>query len=241
MDDSVSELEDALLYRFSRPALLKTALCHRSYAYEQATKTDDNEKLEFLGDAVLNLIVSHILMTRFPSLNEGELSRIRASLVNENRLAAVAKSIDLGNFVQLGKGESKSKGSKKKSILADTFEALVAAVYLDGGYGPAFDVIERLFSRHFSAIEKTPPRYDYKSLLQEMVQNRRLPVPEYNIVAAEGPDHDKTFHVLLSVCGIETEGFGKSKKAAEQDAAKKAFETLSDAGEAEDAQRFSER
>ncbi len=227
MDKPVSILQDKLLYRFSKPDLLETALCHRSYAYEQSTKTDDNEKLEFLGDAVLNLIVSHILMTRFPELNEGELSRIRASLVNENRLAAVARCIDLGEYVQLGKGESKSKGSKKKSILSDTFEALMAAVYLDGGYISAFEVIERLFSSHFNTIEKKPPLYDYKSLLQELVQNRYHQVPEYRIVGSEGPDHDKTFHVVLVVCDIETEGFGKSKKAAEQDAAKKAFDILS--------------
>lgn len=227
MDKPPSMLEDNLLYRFSKPDLLETALCHRSYAYEQSTKTDDNEKLEFLGDAVLNLVVSHILMTRFPDLNEGELSRIRASLVNENRLAAVARSIDLGEYVQLGKGESKSKGSKKKSILSDTFEALMAAVYLDGGYIPAFEVIERLFSGHFNTIEKKPPLYDYKSLLQELAQNRYQQVPEYRVVGSEGPDHDKTFHVVLAVCGIEAEGFGKSKKAAEQDAAKKAFDILS--------------
>ncbi len=230
MDNSTARLEASLFYRFSRAELLETALCHRSYAFEQAKKTDDNEKLEFLGDAVLNLVISHILMDRFPALNEGELSRMRASLVNTNRLAAVARSIDLGDFVHLGKGESKSKGSKKKSILADAFEALMAAVYLDGGYRKAFDVIERLFSEHFNTFEKTPPLYDYKSLLQEMVQNRFHQVTEYTVAGAEGPDHDKTFHVVLDVCDIQTEGFGKSKKAAEQDAARKAFEALSDAG-----------
>lgn len=227
MDKALSTLEENLFYRFTNPELLETALRHSSYAHEQAGSIDDNEKLEFLGDAVLNLVVSHILMTRFSSLKEGELSRLRASLVNENRLATVAKSIDLGGVVQLGKGESKSKGSKKYSILADAFEALLAAVYLDGGFNRVFDIIERLFSPHFEAIEKSPPLYDYKSLLQERVQNQYHEVPLYRTIGSEGPDHDKTFHVLLSVCDIETEGFGKSKKTAEQDAARKAFALLS--------------
>ena len=227
----LSNLEDRLYYRFSNRDLLKNALCHRSYAHEQSMETKDNERLEFLGDAVLNLVISHILMSRFPELKEGELSRIRASLVNENRLASVARSIELGEYVQLGKGESKSRGGKKKSILSDTFEALVAAVYLDGGYDRSFELIERHFAEHFNAIENTPPRYDYKSLLQELAQNRFDQVPVYNTIGAEGPDHDKTFHIALSVCGVRTEGIGKSKKAAEQEAAKKAFDILSQAND----------
>lgn len=223
----LSDLEKKLFYHFFDPTLLETALCHSSWAHEQASETRDNERLEFLGDAVLNMVISHILMTRFPELKEGELSRIRASLVNENRLAIVAKSIQLGEFVQLGKGESKSNGSKKKSILADTFEALVAAVYLDGGFSRVYEVIDIHFSSHFDTIEKNTPLFDYKSLLQELAQNKYHQVPLYKTIGTEGPDHDKTFHVVLDICDIQADGFGKSKKRAEQDAAKKAFDILS--------------
>ncbi len=228
---SLLDLEKKLFYHFSDPTLLETALCHSSWAHEQSSETRDNERLEFLGDAVLNMVISHILMARFPELKEGELSRIRASLVNETRLAIVAKSIQLGEFVQLGKGESKSNGNKKKSILADTFEALVAAVYLDGGFNRVFEVIDIHFSSHFDAIEKDTPLFDYKSLLQELAQNRYHQVPLYKTIGAEGPDHDKTFHVVLDICDIQTDGFGKSKKRAEQDAAKKAFDILSNQNE----------
>jgi len=228
MDETrdLSGLEENLSYHFSDRGLLETALRHRSYAHEQSTKTDDNERFEFLGDAVLNTVISHILMSRFPNLNEGELSRVRASLVNENRLAMVARSISLGEYVQLGKGESKSRGARKKSILSDTLEALLAAVYIDGGYARVFGLIRNLFAPHLEEIEKTPPIYDYKSLLQELVQNHYHDIPVYRVSGSEGPDHDKTFQVSLSVCGMETTGSGKSKKAAEQMAAKQALDIL---------------
>ena len=237
MDETrdLSGLEESLDYRFIDRELLETALRHRSYAHEQSTKTDDNERFEFLGDAVLNMVISHILMSRFPNLTEGELSRVRASLVNESRLATVARSICLGDYIQLGKGESKSRGARKKSILSDTFEALLAAVYIDGGYARVFELIRNLFAPHLEEIEKTPPIYDYKSLLQELVQNHYQDIPVYRISGSEGPDHDKTFQVSLSVCGMETTGSGKSKKAAEQTAAKKALESLATPDEKDNA------
>lgn len=226
-EHSHSKLEEKLGYRFTDPDYLKTALCHRSFSHEQAEKTDDNERLEFLGDAVLNMVISDMLMSRFPEMSEGELSRIRASLVNENRLAAIAGNISLGGFLKLGKGESKTSGNKKKSILADAFEALIAAVYLDGGFKQVFSIVENHFSPFFDEIEKAPLLYDYKSLLQEQVQHRHQEVPVYRITGAEGPDHDKTFHVELNVSGIRSDGCGKSKKEAEQDAARRAFKILS--------------
>ena len=228
MDETrdLSGLEESLDYRFSDRGLLETALRHRSYTHEQSTKTDDNERFEFLGDAVLNSVISHILMARFPNLTEGELSKVRASLVNESRLATVARSICLGDYVQLGRGESKSRGARKKSILSDALEAILAAVYIDGGYARAFELIRSMFAPHLEEIEKTPPIYDYKSLLQELVQNHYQDIPIYRVSGSEGPDHDKTFQVSLSVCGMETTGSGKSKKAAEQTAAKKALDTL---------------
>ncbi len=218
-----SELETKLRYNFTNTDILATALRHRSFVHEQTCLLEDNERMEFLGDAVLNLIVSHLLMKRFPELNEGDLSRVRAGLVNETRLAAAAKSIDLGRYLQLGKGEQLSNGQQKHSILADTFEALVAAVYLDGGFASAFEVISRQFAPFFDAIAEKEPTYDFKSLLQEYVQCRHMEMPVYEIINQTGPDHDKTFRITLSVCGFTTNGTGKNKKGAEQDAAKKAY------------------
>lgn len=222
-----SSLEEKLEYRFADRTLLAAALRHRSYVHENPESGTDNERLEFLGDAVLNLIVSHILMELFPNLTEGELSRTRAGLVNEERLAGAASSIRLGDYLLLGKGESRSNGRHKNSILADTFEALVAAVYLDGGFAAAFDLIRTHFSPFFEAVEtEENPVYDYKSLLQEHVQSKHLDMPAYEIIAESGPDHNKTFRVALTVNGLRTEGVGKNKKAAEQDAAQKAWQQI---------------
>jgi ribonuclease III len=184
--------------------------------------------LEFLGDAVLNLIVSHLLMQQNPELKEGELSRIRANLVNESQLAEMASNMDLGAHMQLGKGEIQTNGRQKKSLLADAFEAVVAAVYLDSGFVCAFNMVKH----HFKSLitETATPTatavQDYKSQLQELVQMSRQPLPNYQVVHESGPDHDKTFRVQLTVCEYQTEGTGKSKKAAEQDAARRALALL---------------
>ncbi|MFP4649900.1 MAG: ribonuclease III [Desulfobacterales bacterium] len=223
-----SVLEKKLGYRFTDGRIPAAALRHRSYVHEHPESGTDNERMEFLGDAVLNLIVSHILMERFPDLTEGQLSRARAGLVNEDRLAAAARSIELGDHLLLGKGEQRSSGQYKKSILADTFEALVAAVYLDGGFGSAFELIRTHFAPFFKAVEAESPYHDYKSLLQEHVQSMHLDMPAYEIVDESGPDHDKTFRVALTVGGVRTEGTGKNKKTAEQDAARRAWERIKD-------------
>jgi len=222
----IATLEQNLRYTFSDPELAETALRHRSYIHEQPEPLDSNERLEFLGDAVLSLVISLSLMERFPEMNEGNLSRLRASLVNENRLAAVAESIDLGDFVRLGKGERQSSGREKKSILADAFEALIAAVYLDGGMDRVSEIIDRHFSSLFDAIAGDLDVYDYKSRLQELTQERFQQMPEYTIAGESGPDHDKTFQAAVTVSDIRAEGRGKSKKAAEQAAAKKVLEQL---------------
>ncbi|MFW6081495.1 MAG: ribonuclease III [Desulfosalsimonas sp.] len=223
-----SSLEEKLEYRFADTRVLAAALRHRSYVHEHPESGADNERMEFLGDAVLNLSVSHILMESFPDLTEGQLSRARAGLVNEDRLAAAARSIRLGDHLLLGKGEQRSSGQHKKSILADTFEAIVAAVYLDGGFAAAFDLIRTQFAPFFEAVETETPYYDYKSLLQEHVQSMHLDMPAYEIIDESGPDHDKTFRVALAVGGIRTEGTGKNKKTAEQDAARRAWEQIKD-------------
>jgi ribonuclease III len=220
-------VEKYLQYEFSNKELLHEALRHSSYVNELAHENlQDNERLEFLGDAVLNLIVGHILMRRYPEVKEGELSRRRANLVNETQLAKMARSFELGKYIQLGKGEIQTHGREKNSILADTYEALVAAVYLDGGFDAAFTLIETNFLPLMDRLHSTAKNYDYKSQLQERVQVDHGAMPKYHIIREDGPDHDKTFWVELKVLDIETQGSGKNKKAAEQEAAHKALEIL---------------
>ena len=213
----ISELEKKIQYTFTDKAYLHTALCHSSYINEQTDEAlMDNEKLEFLGDAVLSLSTGHILMDHFPDLNEGDLSRMRASLVNETRLASIARSIQLGNFLQLGKGEIQTQGYEKNSILADAYEALVAAVYLDQGFDAAFQLVKSHFAPLLHSIAKPAANMDYKSRLQEIVQVSQKSIPSYQIIEESGPDHDKTFVAQLRVKGIVAQGTGKSKKMAEQ-------------------------
>ena len=220
-------VEQRLQYEFKDKTLLQEALRHSSYVNEIADPhLRDNERLEFLGDAVLNLIVGHILMRRYPDLKEGELSRSRANLVNEFRLAKMARSVNLGAYISLGKGEIQTQGREKNSILADTFEALTAGIYLDGGFEAAYKIIEKKFQPLIDQLDTLAPNDDFKSRLQERVQIGGGIIPDYRIVREEGPDHDKTFWVTLKVFEIESQGHGKSKKAAEQDAARKVLELL---------------
>lgn len=226
-DYETSEIEQLLQYEFKDKDLLQEALRHSSYVNEIAEQQlRDNERLEFLGDAVLNLTVGHILMRNYPDIKEGDLSRSRANLVNESQLAETARSLRLGTSLLLGKGEIQTQGREKNSILADAFEALMAAIYLDGGYDAVYRIIEKKFQPLIEQLDTTDSNYDYKSRLQERVQVDHGVIPNYSISREEGPDHDKTFWVALKVVDIETEGSGKSKKAAEQNAARKALEIL---------------
>jgi ribonuclease III len=223
----ISSLMQKLRYRFKDFSLVEEALRHSSFVNEQSDMNmQDNERLEFLGDAVLNLIVGHLLMERFPEINEGDLSRMRASLVNESQLADIARSIELGNDIKLGKGERLSNGQEKNSILANAYEAVLAAIYLDGGFESAFIVVKTHFSRLFDKLKIMETNQDFKSQLQEFVQSSQQQIPIYTVVDESGPDHDKIFSVQLEVIGIQTEGRGKSKKLAEQDAARQALEKL---------------
>ncbi len=211
---------------FTDLALLEEALRHSSFVNEHAAAgLRDNERLEFLGDAVLNLVVGHMLMSAHPALREGELSRIRANMVNESQLAEIARSLDLGRYLQLGKGEAQTGGHEKNSILANAVEAVVAAVYLDGGFQAAFAAIERHFRALIEAADGTAGQ-DFKSRLQEAVQGKYRDVPRYRVVEEQGPDHDKTFGVVMTIGDLETRGTGKSKKTAEQDAARKGLARL---------------
>ncbi|TWI75658.1 RNAse III [Desulfobotulus alkaliphilus] len=223
---SMADLEKAMNYCFKNLQILENALCHSSYVNEQALILKNNERLEFLGDAVLSLVIGHLLMEHFREMREGDLSRIRASLVNERQLASVARKLHLGSHLRLGRGEEQTNGRNKDSILADAFEALVAAVYRDGGFNAAFGFISRCFLpiiRHMDVAESIN---DAKSRLQEEIQMRYKVTPSYRIVGEEGPDHDKIFHVEVSAEKICARGSGKSKKIAEQDAARKALGML---------------
>jgi ribonuclease III len=221
------ELTRKLSYEFKNTDLLVESLRHSSFVNEQLdTDLKDNERLEFLGDAVLNLVVGHILMQRYPDLKEGDLSRMRANLVNESQLASIARGIDLGAYIQLGKGEIQSQGWDKQSILANTFEAVIAAVYIDGGFDAAFKIIDGHFSFLINSVATPTANHDFKSQIQELVQMEYRSIPIYTVIHESGPDHDKTFRVQLTVGEVQTEGIGKSKKAAEQDAARKGLDIL---------------
>ena len=225
----LSELQQKLCYEFKNTDYLVESLRHSSFVNENLDlDIQENERLEFLGDAVLNLIVGHMLMHRYPDLKEGDLSKMRANLVNESQLASIAQKMDLGSHLQLGKGEIQTKGWEKPSILADTLEAVIAAVYLDGGFDAAFRIIDGHFSFLLDAVVTSTTNHDYKSRVQELVQMKQQQMPVYTVIHESGPDHDKTFRVRLTVAKIQAEGEGKSKKAAEQDAARKWLELLKD-------------
>lgn len=222
----IRELEALLGHSFADTSLLQTALTHRSHANERReARAEDNEKLEFLGDAVLDLIISQYLMGRFPTLSEGELSMTRAQMVSEAGLSRVAMGLSLGDWLRLGKGEERSGGRDKASILSDALEAVVAALYLDGG----LETARQFVLAHFEAHTPSQPGLgsDNKTRLQELVQGRWKSTPVYEIVGETGPDHDKTFEVAVLVGGEEkARASGHSKKAAEQLAAALAVEVL---------------
>lgn len=221
------ELEALIGYAFRDQALLVSAMTHSSYANEcQAVARSDNERLEFLGDAVLDLVVSEYLLTSQPVLNEGGLTRLRAEVVALPSLAELAKSLGLGTFLLLGKGEERSGGRDKASLLADALEALFGAVFLDGGYAAAREVILPLYAPLLNLAESDEGQ-DYKSRLQEFLQASQRSLPEYRLVGTRGPDHERSYRVeVLLDEQVRGDGEGRSKKAAEQAAAKAALIAL---------------
>jgi len=218
--------------RFKSPESLVRALTHASFANENPTRTDgtateNNERYEFLGDAVLDLVASHLIMERFPTATEGELSRLRASIVNERRLADVARKLGIGDLLLVGKGEELSGGRNKESLLADAFEAIVGAIYQESGFGAALRFLRKQFKPFLEELSQPGFDRDYKTRLQEISQSRLKATPRYSLVKEFGPDHDKTFEVNLLIGGqVRGVGTGKSKKEAEQAAAKSALESL---------------
>ncbi len=219
------ELYKKLGYTFKDTELLLQAFRHSSFKNEQPTSDlEDNERLEFLGDAVLDLAISHILMELFRDAEEGELSKFRASIVDELGLYQVAQGLDLGVLLLMGKGEEQSGGREKSSILANTIEALIGAIYIDAGFNRTFKIIRRLFSSQLEKVGTKEIIYDFKSVLQEYTQQAFKVLPSYRLTGESGPSHDKTFEVELTLNGETlSQGKGKSKKEAEQNAAKEAF------------------
>lgn len=213
------ELQTKLGHTFSSHALLEQALTHRSFGIPH------NERLEFLGDSVLNCLVAKRLFDRFPALPEGDLSRLRANLVNQSTLAAIASHLLLSDELRMGEGEQKSGGAFRASILADALEALVGAVYLDAGFDAAGAVVNRLFESQIDLAQISGAQKDPKTMLQEWLQKEKKPLPQYDVVRIEGAAHRQTFHVVCTIPAyhIRTEGEGVTRRIAEQSAATKAF------------------
>ena len=215
-------IEQALGYTFRTPALLQTALTHRSHS------SPHNERLEFLGDSVLNATIARCLYDRFPELPEGDLSRLRANLVCQDSLYRLANQLSLGSYLRFGDGELKSGGNKRPSILADALEAVFGAIWLDAGYEAVSAVISRLYDDNLKKIAPGQAIKDAKTRLQEWLQGRHFSLPSYTLMAIEGQAHAQHFRVacFIEALNIRTEGLGGSRRAAEQMAAERAFEEL---------------
>lgn len=206
---------------------IRVALTHSSYSNEHPEERAHNERLEFLGDSVLSLCVSHLLMERAPAASEGRLSQLRSALVDEASLAGAARRLGLGELLRLGRGEEQSGGRQKPSLLADAYEAVIAAIYLTEGFPRARAFVESQLGEALDTLLREGKRKDHKTLLQELLQRRVGEPPSYSVTGAQGPDHAKTFQVALSARGvILAHGEGRSKKEAEQRAAEAALSSL---------------
>ena len=226
--EELASFEEKIKFTFADVSLLQEAFIHSSYAFEQGDDLRrDNETLEFLGDAVLDLTVGHALYRHYPEMREGELTQLRASLVKESHLARMAREIDLGPFLLLGRGEDHSKGRQKNSILSCAFEAVMGAIFLDGGYQAVEKVVERLVVPWFDERRKALDVADAKSRLQAMLQEIFSEGPTYHLEETSGPDHDKTFNVSVRFREqVLARGEAKNKKKAEQQAAAKVVENF---------------
>jgi ribonuclease III len=231
LGEELRPLQEALGYAFRDVGLLEHALTHTSRAHEDVSGgVADNESLEFLGDAVLGFIVAELLFRAFPQFSEGEKSKAKATLVSTATLAKLATDVSLGRYVLLGRGEEKTGGRLKPALLADAFEAVIAAIFLDGGIDEARAFVTRQLAPAVAALgEAGVGLHDHKSALQEFLQSRGRPLPAYRLAGTTGPDHQKRFAVTVSVGGeVVAEGHGGSKKDAEQDAARQAIGQLKD-------------
>src|SRR6516162_8458951 len=227
MSEEYAELEARLGFTFRDPALLRLALTHPSVAHEQGLPVQTNQRLEFLGDAVLQLALTRELYEKFPTFGEGPLTKARAKLVNRRSLAERARLLGLGKYLIVSRGEEISGGRERPSALADTFEALLGAVFLDGGFAAAREVILRQFASAFGELSGLPILENPKGELQELLQSFSTEAPRYHVASASGPDHDRLFECTVHHAGVElARGRGKSKKAAESEAALAALRKL---------------
>ena len=217
-----ASLSRIIHYTFSDSTFMIMALTHRSFSAQH------NERLEFLGDSVLSFLIAEELYKRFPRIDEGDLSRLRAQLVKESSLSGIATSIDLGDFIRLGEGELKSAGWRRPSILADTFEAIIGAIYLDGGIEPTHQFVLRFFEVQLNEIDPKLIQKDPKTLLQELLQSKKSDLPIYTVVSIEGEAHSQTFTIecIIKKSKIKTQGIGNSRRIAEQEAASKAYQLM---------------
>ena len=220
---NLDKFQTLIDYQFKHLDLLEQALTHRSYSSDK-----NNERLEFLGDSVLNLVIAQHIYQRQPEADEGELSRIRSSLVKQDALARVARDIGLGDYIYLGGGELKSGGFRRSSILSDTLEAIIGAIYMDTGFGPAKDTVLFLYRDYLLSLPDTDTLKDAKTRLQEYLQSRQLGLPEYTVIKTIGKSHDQVFTVTCSIASmlLENSGQGSSRKKAEQDAARKTLDQI---------------
>lgn len=224
----LADIQQRIAYQFSDTELLERALTHKSYANENRVPYH-NERMEFLGDAVLNLVVSEYLMKTCPDSTEGDLSRLRAAVVSEPALAAIAREIGLGRYILLGRGEEQTGGRDKGSLLANCLEALIASIYLDTGKESADAFVIRFFGSIIQKVCTSRGTLDHKTELQELCQERLKQLPEYKVVSESGPDHQKQFKVEVWIKGhVSGRGIGRSKKEAEQRAAKEAIVRLTE-------------
>ena len=222
MVNKLENLQQSLAYQFSDPDLAQLALTHRS------ANAAHNERLEFLGDSLLGFIVAETLFTLNPQASEGELSRMRAALVNKKALAAAARSLGIGEYLQLGTGEATSGGSDRDSILADSVEALIAAIYLDGGIDPCTTFVKKISESKLAIDAAATEQKDAKTRLQEFLQAQGKSLPKYDVVKISGAAHEQVFHIRCSLAslGAEAAGSGSSKREAEQAAAKKILDSI---------------
>jgi ribonuclease-3 len=223
--NGLPHLAARLGHTFQQAALLRQALTHRSHS------SSNNERLEFLGDSVLNCIVAQLLYRNFPNIPEGDLSRMRSHLVKESTLSEIATKLDIGSCLLLGEGELKSGGWRRPSVLADALEAIIGAIFLDAGFTAAEAVVTRLYQNRMTGLDPNTLGKDPKTLLQEFLQGRKLALPQYTVLATEGEAHCQTFRVECSIpaLGIRTQGEGGSRRAAEQLAAEAAYKTATHA------------
>lgn len=227
--ETIADFQVRLGHVFRDPGLLERALTHKSFANERRDAgPENNERLEFLGDTVLGFLVGDLLFRAFPTLQEGALSKIKAHLVSAATLGEKARALEIGRFLRMGTGEARSGGSEKPSLVADAFEAVVAAIYLDGGLAAAEAFVRGQFGRDVSGIDLADLSFhDYKTALQEAAQGLGLPLPEYRVINESGPDHEKAFEIEVAWDGVSfATGRGCSKREAQRKAAKEALKRL---------------